>query len=41
MDAEIIIWALVYVGGYGLILGYLLSVAFRNPGDGGPPTIGH
>ena len=36
MDAEVIIWAAVYVGGYCGILAYLLSIALRNP-DRPPP----
>jgi len=29
MDIELLVWVLVFVGGYSLILGYLLWVAMR------------
>jgi hypothetical protein len=46
MDLELLIWVLVFVGGYSVILGYLLWVAMRRrpedapdgrPGDPAPP----
>jgi len=35
MDLELLIWVLVFVGGYSAILGYLLWVAMRGPRDPG------
>jgi hypothetical protein len=32
MDLELVIWVLVFVGGYSVILGYLLWVAMRRTG---------
>lgn len=37
MDAELITWMVVYLGGYSAVLGYLLWIAIRNPG----PPPGH
>jgi hypothetical protein len=38
MDLELIVWILVFFGGYGLVLGWLLSVAMRKPPPGGGET---
>lgn len=36
MDTELVIWMLVFFGGYGLIVGYLLKIALsKKPGDEG------
>jgi hypothetical protein len=33
MDREVIIWLLVFFGGYGLVLGWLLKIALsKKPG---------
>jgi hypothetical protein len=38
MDLELLIWVLVFVGGYSAILGYLLWVAMRGVRDPGGGT---
>jgi hypothetical protein len=35
MDAELIFWILFFVGGYSLVVGYLLRVALKSKGDPG------
>jgi hypothetical protein len=35
MDMELLIWVLVFVGGYSVVVGWLLRVALRNQGDSG------
>jgi hypothetical protein len=40
MDKELLIWVLVFVGGYSLVVGYLLKVALANRGDPGPTAPG-
>lgn len=32
MDAEVILWMVVYLGGYSVVLGYLLWIAIRDRG---------
>jgi hypothetical protein len=29
MDLELIVWVLIFVGGYSAVLGYLLRIALR------------
>jgi hypothetical protein len=29
MDLELIVWVLIFVGGYAAVLGYLLRIAMR------------
>jgi hypothetical protein len=34
MDVELIVWVLIFVGGYAAVLGYLLRIALRKgPAD--------
>lgn len=33
MDAEILIWMAVFLGGYGLVLGWLLKIAMSKKPD--------
>jgi hypothetical protein len=42
MDTQLLIWVLVFVGGYSVVVAWLLGVALRNRGDSGPegPTGG-
>jgi len=35
MDSELLLWVLVFVGGYSAVLGYLLWVALRSRGGQG------
>ena len=35
MDLELLVWVIVFVGGYSVILGLLLWVAMRGAGDRG------
>lgn len=40
MDLELALWILFFVGGYSVILGYLLKIALSSkeePGPGRPP----
>jgi hypothetical protein len=36
MDMQLLIWVMVFVGGYSVVVAWLLGIALRNPGDGGP-----
>lgn len=36
MDLELIVWILIFLGGYGLVLGYLLRIALRKASRGDP-----
>lgn len=36
MDTELLIWVVVFVGGYSAIVGWLLAVALRSKGGDGP-----
>jgi hypothetical protein len=38
MDLELIIWILVFIGGYGVVLGFLLRIAMRQLPPGGSDT---
>ncbi len=39
MDLELVTWIVVFVGGYSVVLGYLLRVALKQKeGPPGPPT---
>jgi hypothetical protein len=34
MDLELVVWVLIFVGGYAAVLGYLLRIAMRkDPGS--------
>lgn len=35
MDMHLLIWVLVFVGGYSVVVGWLLGIALRNQGDSG------
>lgn len=35
MDLELILWILFFVGGYSVVLGYLLRIAIFGGGGGG------
>jgi hypothetical protein len=35
MDTELLIWVLVFVGGYSVVVGWLLGIALRNQEDPG------
>jgi hypothetical protein len=35
MDMELLIWVLVFVGGYSVVVGWLLGIALGNQGDPG------
>jgi hypothetical protein len=33
MDSELLLWVIVFVGGYSLVVVWLLSIALRKPGE--------
>ena len=33
MDSELLLWVIVFVGGYSLVVAWLLSIALRKPGE--------
>ncbi len=38
MDRELLVWVVIFIGGYGGVLGYLLRLAMQKKPDGANET---